>query len=212
MTMPSGAQPAQARAAEDVCASKNWFGATPDKTPCKVCDACQGQDSQCTLYPAYKPNCCGRQQPSKTPHHMVPVHCFMPPGERAAANRENRAPNVYKGCEKYDEDLAPCICVTKGGKDAGDHQEVHNKFDPREDAHKTNGQAGTWTYAQARDAAAKSASEVFGCDEKCMKAQLDEYHKQQCDIKDKQPLRADSGGKGGSPAIALADPAFDGDV
>jgi len=180
------------------CSAKKRFGAKSEP-PCKVCSACQNEKKdECTLYPAYRPNCCGKL--GKTPHHLVPVHCFMEPGERKAAKRASRKPQVYKGCEKYDEKDAPCICVTKGGKNAGDHEDIHNSYDAKEDAHKNR----KWSYNQASNDAAESANEVFGCDEKCIKAQLDAYHKDQCRIKGNQPLRADSGGKKASPGIPLS--------
>jgi hypothetical protein len=192
-------QTPQANAGKDICAAKKWFG-SKTAPPCKVCAACKDEEKdQCTLYPAYKPNCCGKQNPPKTPHHLVPVHCMMPSGERAAANRANREPAKYEGCEKYNEDLAPCICVSGHGKDDGDHEILHDDFDPREDSFKKDGKAGIWTYAQARDAAAESTKKL-GCDDKCIKAQLDEYHTDQCGMDDGTKLRADSRGRSGKPA------------
>jgi hypothetical protein len=122
----------------------------------------------------------------------------MPPGERSKAKREGRKPQQYEGCNNYDEKLAPCICVSGHGKDDGDHEILHDDFDPREDKFKVDGKAGIWTYGQARDAAAESTKKL-GCDEGCTKAQLDEYHKEQCNIKDDTPLRADSRGRSGKP-------------
>ena len=192
---------AQANAGKDVCAAKKWFG-SKSEPPCKVCDACKNeQKEQCTLYPGYEPNCCGKQNPSKTPHHLVPVHCFMESGERKAAEAGGRLPKTYGGVT-YDPACAPCICVDKGRQKVGTHKKIHDKFDPIENSHKVDGKAGVWTYEQARDAAAKCAKEVdeFQCDEGCIKAQLDEYHLEQCKMKPTQPLRADAAGQSGSPA------------
>lgn len=110
---------------------------------------------------------------------------------------------MYQGCEKYNEDLAPCICVTGHGKNDGDHELLHLDFDPKEDSHKSGKKASIWTYGQCRDDAAKSAHDVIGCDEGCIKAQLDEYHKEQAGMTDSTQLRADSRGKGGKPNIPL---------
>jgi hypothetical protein len=128
----------------------------------------------------------------------------MPPGER-----KKKSAQMYKDCENYNEDCAPCICVSGHGKHAGDHELLHTDFDPKENAHKTpDGKAGTWTYAQARDDAAKSASDVLGCEEGCVKAQLDEYHKEQAKpIHDGTVLRADSAGRSGRPNIPMSNTA-----
>jgi hypothetical protein len=145
---------------------------------------------QCVLTP-YKSGCCD----GKTPHHVVPAHCFMPPGERSTD-----AGQRYAGCENYDADAAPCICVS--GKDKSNkrlqHARIHKHFDAIEDSNKKNG-AGTWSYNQAADAGAASVNKVMGCDENCTRAQLNKYHNKDAGISSGTQLRADSSGQSTPP-------------
>jgi hypothetical protein len=132
-------------------------------------------------------NCC----PGKTPHHVVPAHCFMPPGERAG-----RGDARYSGCEGYSPAEAPCICVEGAGKEK-DHGEIHKRVDKAEDKFLLDGQAGSWTYKQASTAGSRAVSKVTKCDEACIKAQVDAYHQQNDgtpNVKDDTKLRADSSG------------------
>lgn len=133
------------------------------------------------------PNCC----PGKTGHHLVPVHCFMPPGARKAGGQP------YSDWPNYDGNSAPTVCV-EGGSKTLEHGELHEKFDDAEDSHLVDGKAGTWTYKEARDEAAKILNEVMGCDEECTKAQLDASHRKACKSNGdlgNSALRADSTGK-----------------
>jgi GHH signature containing HNH/Endo VII superfamily nuclease toxin 2 len=191
--MPSAA----GRAGKIDCEAKNYFPPAAKKNEgCKTCNPCHDSPQpECVLKP-YRPNCCGKND--QTGHHLIPVHCFMPPGARKAGGKE-----VYwKG---YNEKLAPCICADKAGPDESlgpSHEQLHNYFDDQEDKHSiAGGGSGTWTYKQARDTAARSAKKTFGCKEKCIKAQLDEYHKS-VNKDEGALLRADSGGQG-TPAATL---------
>jgi hypothetical protein len=140
-----------------------------------------------------------------TGHHLVPVHCFMDPGEREEGGGE-----VYQDWKGYHENFAPCICTDKakkGQKLGPSHEAMHTCFDQKEDDHSIRkGKKGTWTYAQAREAAAICAEETFGCKKKCIEAQLDEYHKNTTSVRkkplDQRTLRADSRGKS-DPATSL---------
>jgi hypothetical protein len=134
------------------------------------------------------PNCC----PGTTGHHLVPVHCFMPPGARKSGE------DPYGDWPKYDGDKAPTACVEGSSKEL-EHGELHEKFDAAEDKNLVDGKAGSWSFAEARNEAAKSLKEVnTACDEDCTKAQLDAYHRNACKDKDQldsTPLRADSTGR-----------------
>jgi len=150
--------------------------------------------TKCVLVP-YKFGCCD----GKTPHHVIPAHCFMPPGERSAGTGAR-----YSGCDKYAPDQAPCICVS--GKDKSNkrkqHARIHKHFDAMEDAQKP-----LWDYSQAATAGAQSAKKVMKCDEKCTQAQLDKYHKQDSEIPASAKLRADSSGQGvPSPQLTIVTP------
>lgn len=154
---------------------------------------------KCVLSPYSPSNCCkGPDGKKMTPHHVVPAHCFMPKGTRGAGGSDR-----YEGCEGYQDADAPCICVTGKDKSAGDHKKIHDKFDDIEDKKMVklpNGKftAGSWTYSEASTEGSRAVSEVTGCKEECLKAQVDEYHQQKAPdsprIGDKTALRADSGG------------------
>lgn len=138
---------------------------------------------KCTLVP-FKAGCCD----GKTPHHVIPAHCFMPPGAR-----EKNTGERYKGCEKYSVDDAPCICAH--GKDKSkkrkQHARIHAVFDKIEDEQP----GGTWNYNKASKTGAESVKEVIGCDEKCTQAQLNKYHNSEVEISKGETLRADSSGQ-----------------
>src|SRR5262249_6492471 len=156
-----------------------------------MCDDKECQKAmQCVLTP-YESGCCD----GKTPHHVIPAHCFMPPGERS-----NDTGQRYAGCENSDADTAPCICVS--GKDKSNkrlqHARIHKHFDALEDGYKKNG-AGTWSYNQAADAGAESVNKVMGCDENCTRAQLNKYHNKDAGISSGTQLRADSSGQSTPP-------------
>jgi hypothetical protein len=149
------------------------------------------QAMKCVMAP-YSFGCCD----GKTPHHVIPAHCFMPPGERGAGGKSR-----YTGCEKYDPKAAPCVCVT--GKDKSkkrlQHARIHKHFDAIEDSHKPESGAGTWSYNEAADAGAESVNKVMGCDEDCTKAQLNKYHNKDSNIPKGAQLRADSSGSSTPP-------------
>jgi uncharacterized protein DUF4150/HNH/endonuclease VII toxin of polymorphic toxin system len=129
----------------------------------------------------------------KTPHHVIAAHCFMPPGTRAAGGSAR-----YAGCEGYDVDAAPCICVSGEDKSAGDHKVCHDIFDDLEDSNMKDGKAGSWPYKDAAAAGALAAEAATGCSSACLEAQLNAYHQQkapqQPSMSDDTQLRADSHG------------------
>lgn len=161
--------------------------------------ACENDpDPECKLVP-YEPGC----PDGKTPHHAIPVHCFMGKGARSLPKAERMA-EQFDGCKKYDMNKAPCICVDGKSKTAL-HGDIHKKFDDIEDSHlasRSPRQAGSWTYKQAKDAASKSISEAdLGnqkkCSSGCIELQVKNHHEQDSiGIKDNTALRADSSGRG----------------
>ncbi|MEE9129613.1 MAG: PAAR-like domain-containing protein [Phycisphaerales bacterium] len=151
---------------------------------------------KCMLVP-YKPEksegqlgCC----PGMTPHHVIPVHCFMGKGER-----DKPDPKKFDGCKNYDLDKAPCICV-EGKSKTKTHGKIHKVFDKLEDDHLDPGdkrKAGSWTYAEAKEAAKDSCNKNQpGCDKKCTEAQVKAYHEDEAKIDPGTLLRADSTGHG----------------
>lgn len=147
---------------------------------------------KCILSPETVSNCCpGPDGKKMTPHHIVPAHCFMPPGTRGAGGSER-----YEGCAGYSVADAPCICVEGEGKEK-DHGKIHDLVDDLEDSKLDGGKAGSWTYDEAAAAGVMAAGEVTKCDEKCMRSQVDAYHQQSGgspNIANDTRLRADSSG------------------
>lgn len=173
------------------------------KSPKKCGDECR-KAQKCILLQkkADKKYCC---KPDNTGHHVVEVHCFTP-----AAGRGDKA--RLPGFEKYDDNKAPCVCASQK-RNAGFHGKMHNGQGRLEAAHKANGKVlktwpgagplnkgkrgdavSNWTYGQARDAGvATMMMAAPHCDSECIKNQLDAYHKDECGIKEDDPVRTDPG-------------------
>jgi hypothetical protein len=148
---------------------------------------------KCVLSPYRPSNCCGGEDgKKKTGHHVIPAHCFMPPGTRGAGGDAR-----YAGCEGYSINDAPCICVDGEGKEK-EHGRIHKRVDKAEDKFLVNGKAGSWTYAQASKAGSSAVAKVTKCDAACIQAQVDSYHQQKDgktpSIANDTKLRADSSG------------------
>jgi hypothetical protein len=156
-------------------------------------------DPDCKLVP-YDAGCPG----SQTPHHVIPVHCFMGKGVRGLP-KDKRIAGQFDGCKKYDMNKAPCICV-KGKSKTDKHGEIHKIFDDLEDKHlepKAPRTAGSWSYAEAKAAAVESTTQADPsdgtkkCSPACMELQVKNYHEQkEVGIAADTPLRADSTGHG----------------
>ena len=171
-----------AKAVKEKCTDKNY----KNDTGGGCCEA-----KKCVLAPyGSQPECCG--DPKKTKHHVVPDHCFKGPGSQ----------DYYKGIKDMSHGQGLCICVT--GEDKNDkrkqHARIHNKFDDIEDKKKPDdATAGTWTFEEAKAAAAETCSEVTKCDEACLKHQMTEYYKDK-NVNNDTVLRADSAGNADPPA------------
>jgi hypothetical protein len=153
---------------------------------------------KCVLSPYSPSNCCngsatdGAAPKKMTGHHVIPAHCFMPPGTRGEGGDAR-----YPGCEGYSINDAPCVCVEGEGKEK-EHGEIHKIIDAAEDKHLDAGKAGSWTYAEASTQSSKAVAEVTKCDEKCIQSQVDAYHQKKDGktpaIANDTKLRADSSG------------------
>lgn len=197
----------------------NKAGATRDMCEDKDCK----DQFDCSLVP-FDFGCC----PNKTPHHVVPAHCFLPSGERASG-----AGGRYPGAEKYDDTKAPCICVSGGTKsETGtdgqllQHGRIHAIVDVAEDKFMTSTpemtpggkpkmrggapaikkSAGSWSFSEANEAGCDAVSQVNNCDKECLKAQSEAAHKKMgIDVgpgkSDKLMLRADSSGNRTPPGF-----------
>lgn len=193
---------------------------TPSTDPCakekrkekRACRGCKTREQECNNEKCQKAQQCKFQPysrskskgccPGKTPHHLIPVHCFMGKGERSKALSKQKK---YAGCSKYNQNKAPCMCVDGETKTPDTlHGDMHDVFDKMEDKHlssKSPRKAGTWTYKQAKRAATESAKKAAKCSAKCTNAQIKHYHENTAKIKEDTPLRADSTGGGTSKSF-----------
>jgi hypothetical protein len=127
--------------------------------------------------------CC----PGEQPHHLVEAHCFYKVGKRGKTT--SRIVKAPPGKRAYKDKDAPCVCA-KGPRHAKEHGQYHAFQQKLEAAH--DAKKGKWTYKDARDTGVKAHKAVNPqCSEKCTKAQLDAYHKEQCGIKENTELRTD---------------------
>jgi hypothetical protein len=160
----------------------------------KMCEDPECKSARkCVLSPYNPSNCCEENGVKMTPHHIVPKHCFMYPGGRGK----------YDGCDGYNGNKAPCVCVTGKDKSTGDHKKIHDRFDPIEDNYITSissGKklAGTWQYQEAAHQGCVVTARVTKCDPACLREQVDAYHQQgkgkKPNIESQTSLRAESTG------------------
>ncbi len=132
--------------------------------------------ARCMLVPWDKQKCCAPQ----TPHHLVPKAGFFKDKFVAKVDGKRPAGAMMKGCSKYDEDAAPCICAT-GGKASGAHGLVHAKQADLVIA-KFGGKrpptGTTYSCGEAEDIGAEAVEQLFPeCSKKCIKAQLRRIHR-----------------------------------
>jgi Domain of unknown function (DUF4150) len=135
---------------------------------------CDGVDTQFKLIP-YKKGC----PRGETPHHVIP-------------HRQMKG----RGGATYTHGDAPCICVTGRNQHTKQHGKCHAICDPPElDAHKAR---RTYTYEEASTNGAKACAGAQNSDKpldensdefKCIKAQLDAYYKDDCNMKDDSPMK-----------------------
>jgi hypothetical protein len=137
----------------------------------------------------FKPNNCPIDPATgkkKTPHHMVPKHCFKEYWNDTVTGKP--IPFRPKGAESspwesYKPKKAPCICVTGEDKDATgpdgmllQHGRIHEGFDFEEAVAGLKG-GGEWSLAQATAAAAMATKEVLtSCDYDCLVAVIEAAH------------------------------------
>jgi Toxin PAAR-like domain/GHH signature containing HNH/Endo VII superfamily nuclease toxin 2 len=142
--------------------------------------------------------CCDTPPPKQTPHHLVEGHGFCEAGTNKPlaqfAGDQSSSPPV----PAYKYLRAPCVCVVGTNQYSGTHKFMHAIQGARERAAITQAaQSGgdpryAWTYAEARDAGIEALRNVMGkqCSQECLKAQIDNYHKQ-IDVEDNTPLRTE---------------------
>ncbi len=117
--------------------------------------------------------CC----PGQTKHHLIP--------QTYLKNRPDSSQ-----CAKYDGDAAPTICVEGTSHWAGSHKAAHKAMDEFSvDDIDANSNI---SYEDAREAAIKSVTEAFPlslCSPECLRAQLDEYYKNDAGCGDASKLK-----------------------
>ena len=115
---------------------------------------------------------------------MIPVRAFMPPGARKSSSGER-----YEGSLLYDENEAPCICVSRTK-----HRDMHKFYDGEE----AKQESRIWKYKNARDVAVSSVMRATEgktppCKKECIEAQINGAHRKM-GIEEGTDLRANKYG------------------
>ncbi len=143
---------------------------------------------KCRLVPYVRsgsPECCDGDQA----HHLVEVHGF---GFKRTSDSE-----IVKPFRPYDQNDAPCVCASGPKSGPGEHADLHSVQGALELGAMARAEPGhknvAWTYSESREAGITAHKAVFpeqGCNEDCIRQQLDNYHKQEgMGIDDNTPLR-----------------------
>ncbi|WP_025810233.1 PAAR-like domain-containing protein [Pseudomonas chlororaphis] len=120
---------------------------------------------RCFLTPYDSGHCC----PGQTPDHLIEVKCVV----EAGANRQSGGKRP--GWDNYDSNKAPCLCAEGEAATVSTHGVLSAR---RKVAMKARG-SSDMNLDEAATIGAKSASTTFkGCSEKCLKAQLMDYHQE----------------------------------
>jgi Domain of unknown function (DUF4150)/GHH signature containing HNH/Endo VII superfamily nuclease toxin 2 len=148
---------------------------------------------RCALQPykSTKSHCC----PQQTGHHLVEASALHETG------RGGPGCTPVAGVSDYSENLAPCVCAEGVNQNTGTHGLMHT-FQSASASKCRNGSialsdgstmtAKKTTYGTAKKKAVEAFQKTFpesDCDEKCLEAQLDAYHKQ-CGVNDRTAIKA----------------------
>jgi hypothetical protein len=156
-----------------------------------TCNDCLNA-KRCRLSP-YDPKTCCKGQ---TPHHIVEKSSFT----------ENKGKTRLKGLEKYDANLAPCVCAEGTSQSKGGTHELMHVYQKAETLAQIKGKPAqsfeletgavvdkpATTYGESRETGIKAFQKVFddaGCNPDCIRKQLDAYHNQS-GIQDDTPCKA----------------------
>jgi Domain of unknown function (DUF4150)/GHH signature containing HNH/Endo VII superfamily nuclease toxin 2 len=155
---------------------------------------------RCALQP-YSPNTCCNPQ---TGHHLIEASALFDVGRGGEGSKplQGVIPKSDANPNGYSEAKAPCVCAEgTSHKLGGTHELMHalqslnavkQDVAPLPLADGGTVSARATTYGKAKESAAATMQEVFQdshCDDKCIKAQLDAYHRQ-CGLKDDTPIKA----------------------
>ncbi|WP_337057881.1 PAAR-like domain-containing protein [Pseudomonas sp. USHLN015] len=138
-------------------------------------DCCKAR--RCVLVPFSPNSCVGCGD--KTPHHPIPVAELSEQRKAGEARGQPRYP-------KYSEGAAPCVCVE--GKDHDSRNPVSTELDEhgrvgakfaqlRNDRIPKKSKLGDpYDFSIALDCGAQAVSSAMGCDEACVRKQLEAGH------------------------------------
>jgi len=176
-----------------------------EETQSKICqdspDAKACRDARRCMLTPYRPDrCCT----GESGHHLVEAHGFCESGDRGVP-----LPQFSEGTGRkpYSVDDAPCVCATSPNSNwEKEHGDMHcvqgvkenyaimtasNRQPPRPPDY-------AWNYGEARNAGVDAHAATFPgqCNDKCIAAQLDAYHKGELQVADSTPLRTEKYGFG----------------
>ncbi len=163
---------------------------------------CGDEDGKCVLS-TWHPNHCppNKDGTKKTPHHIIPKHCFKHAGEGG---------NAMAGWSNYDPDKAACICVSGKTKTKGtEHGRIHKRVDLAEAiaGYDDGADTGTWSFSDASNSGCEATEEVLDeCDLDCLKLAIKATHPKP--TKKDAPLRASCPKKGKLKDSVLATAKF----
>jgi hypothetical protein len=163
-------------------------GILADKTAASDCLAAR----RCALQ-IYEPNTCC---PPQTGHHLIEASALFDTGRGGAGS------TPLMGIVNYNQAKAPCVCAEGVSQNVGTHGLMHtfqsavaSKCESGDLPLAPDGMLRDvkWTtYRDAKASAFKAMQKVFPdskCSQKCIEAQLDNYHRQ-CGIKQHTRIKA----------------------
>jgi hypothetical protein len=138
--------------------------------------------------------CC----PPQTGHHLIEKASFIEGGKQIGTF----PPDNGKKYDKYDENMAPCVCAEGTSHNRGGTHELMHVFQKETADAAPAGKLPVGnkdvkfnhvtTYGKAKASAVNAFVNVFpasGCNPKCIEAQIDAYHNQ-CGIFDRTRVKA----------------------
>jgi hypothetical protein len=156
-----------------------------------------------------QPSCC----PGQTGHHLVEASSFYNKGRGGSKSV------AVLGTEDYDTGRAPCICAEGVNQYQGTHGLLHTFQSTAAQGNVTIGpielvdgnamETKVTKYGKSRDQGVAAAKKVFpesGCDESCLKAQLDAYHNR-CEVDDDTDCKQVVTGYSGDGPLTAAEKA-----
>jgi len=167
-------------------------------------EACHSPDCQkarkCKLVPyggAGSPNCCSEPAPPQSAHHLVEAHGFC---KNVNGKRIPKPPfDGSNGKPGYSVDDAPCVCATSPNSNWElEHGDLHSVQGIKENFAIANAPLRStprdpgmaWTYGESRQAGvdAHAATYPGACEDDCIAAQLDQYHKTKLELDEDTPV------------------------